>query len=36
MSIHSDVDLLCLYRDHVTPYVKAVASGSRPGSGTRR
>ena len=25
MSIHSDVDLLCLYRDHVTPYVKAVA-----------
>src|SRR4029453_2604426 len=25
MRIHSDVDLLCLYRDHVTPYVKAVA-----------
>ncbi len=25
MSIHSDVDLLCLYRDHVTKYVKAVA-----------
>jgi [protein-PII] uridylyltransferase len=25
MSIHSDVDLLCLYRDHVTPYVKSVA-----------
>ncbi len=25
MSIHSDVDLLCLYRDTVTPYVKAVA-----------
>jgi [protein-PII] uridylyltransferase len=25
MSIHSDVDLLCLYRDHVTPYVKAVS-----------
>jgi len=25
MSIHSDVDLLCLYRDRVTPYVKAVA-----------
>jgi [protein-PII] uridylyltransferase len=25
MSIHSDVDLLCLYRDPVTPYVKAVA-----------
>jgi len=25
MSLHSDVDLLCLYRDHVTPYVKAVA-----------
>jgi [protein-PII] uridylyltransferase len=25
MSIHSDVDLLCLFRDHATPYVKAVA-----------
>ncbi|HVH18393.1 MAG TPA: [protein-PII] uridylyltransferase, partial [Myxococcota bacterium] len=25
MSIHSDVDLLCLYRDQITPYVKTVA-----------